>query len=442
MVTTAATIEAYQADFESLDRELEQSQPRWLRSLRRRAFERFRDLGFPTARKGNEPWKYTNVAPIAETRFSFAPSAIEPAPPLPPALPVDESWLTVVLVNGRPLAVADDGAVFRSLACALIEEEATLREHLAAYAAVEDDAFPALNTAFIVDGAYVRIPARHTPAKPLHIVHYSAGRAEPYVCYPRTLIIAGRESRATIVETYAGPPGARYFSDAVTEIVLEEGAQLDHTRLLLESVESFHVGTSRVYQRRDSVYHSTSFEAGGALARHDLKVTLDATGAEAYLNGLYVVSGAQHIDNYINIDHAKPHGTSRLYYKGILDGRSRAVFGGTVFVRPGAVKTDAHQEDKNLLLSKEAEVDSKPSLEIYADDVKCGHGATAGAVAEDALFYIRSRGIDPETANVLLIKGFAAEILDTIKIDSLRGHLEELTLRALPRFGPERRSQR
>jgi Fe-S cluster assembly protein SufD len=441
MVTTTGTIEAYEADFESLDRELRESQPQWLGALRRRAFECFRSLGFPTARKGNEPWKYTNVAPIAETRFSPAPSDIEPVPSLPPAVPLAESWLTLVLINGRPAAAEDDG-VFRSLARALAEEELAVRQHLAAYASVDDNAFAALNTAFIVDGAYLRIAAGSTLARPLHIVHYSSGGTEPYVCYPRTLIVAGRESRATVVETYAGPPGARYFSDPVTEIVLEEGAQLHHTRLLLESVESFHVGITRVYQNRDSIYRATSFEAGGALARHDLKVTLDAAGAEVYLNGLYVVSGAQHIDNYVNIDHAKPHGTSRLYYKGILDDQSRAVFGGTVFVRPGAVKTDAHQEDKNLLLSKDAEVDSKPSLEIYADDVKCGHGATAGAVAEDALFYIRSRGIDPETANVLLIKGFAAEILDTVKIDSLRTHLEELTLRALPRFNPDRRSQR
>ncbi|MEE9127840.1 MAG: SufD family Fe-S cluster assembly protein, partial [Planctomycetota bacterium] len=200
---------------------------------------------------------------------------------------------------------------------------------------------------------------------------------------------------------------------------------------------AFHVATSRVYQGEDSVFSSTVYARGAAIARNDIQVLLDAPGSSCFLNGLYVTTGSQHIDSYINIDHAKPHTTSRLYYRGILDGESRAVFGGTVFVRPGADKADAHQEDKNLILSENAQVASKPSLEIYADDVKCGHGATAGMIAEDAVFYMRSRGLDLETATAFLIRGFARGILDSIRVDQLRSFSERLTSRALrgSRFG-------
>ena len=220
----------------------------------------------------------------------------------------------------------------------------------------------------------------------------------------------------------------------MTEIAVGDGAQIEHYRLLLESRDAFHVGTTWLSQGEDSAFHSTSFARGAALGRNNLQALLDAPGSSCFLHGLYMTSGKQHFDSNINIDHAKPHTTSRLYYKGILDGQSKAVFGGRVLVRPGAAKTDAHQADKNLILSEEAEVDSKPSLEIYADDVKCGHGATAGAVAEDALFYMRSRGLDVQTATTLLIKGFANEIIDTIRVSPLRTYLERLVLEAIPGF--------
>jgi Fe-S cluster assembly protein SufD len=220
---------------------------------------------------------------------------------------------------------------------------------------------------------------------------------------------------------------------AVTEVFLDEGASLEHYRLLLEE-EAYHIGLLRMRQERDSHLRSLFFGRGCRIGRNDVRVELDGPGAEAYLWGLYVTQGQEHLDNYINIDHIKPHCTSRLIYRGILDGASHAIFGGTVYVRPGAVKTDAEQEDKNLLLSREAEVDSKPSLEIYADDVKCGHGAAAGALAQDALFYMRSRGLDEATATLLLIKGFAAAVLDEVRLPRLRTFLERATVAALPRL--------
>ncbi len=249
--------------------------------------------------------------------------------------------------------------------------------------------------------------------------------------------MAGANSELTVIESYVSLTSARYFTDAVTEIVVGDGARVEHYKLLLESEEAFHVASSRVYQGHDSTFSSTLFARGAAIARNDIQVLLDAPGSSCFLNGLYVTTGSQHIDSYINIDHAKPHTTSRLYYRGILDGKSRAVFGGTVFVRPGADKADSHQEDKNLILSEDAEVASKPSLEIYADDVKCGHGATAGMIAEDAIFYMRSRGLDLETATAFLIRGFARGILDSIRVDRLRLFSERLTARALrgSRFG-------
>jgi len=234
-----------------------------------------------------------------------------------------------------------------------------------------------------------------------------------------------------VIETYLTLNGVN-FNNAITEIALEDGAQAEHYRILLDR-GAYHVGVTRVRQARDSRFRSTAFSTGPTLARNDFSVLMDGPGADCRLRGLYVASGRQHIDNYLTIDHAQPHSTSRLYYKGILDERARAVFGGTVFVRPGAIKTDAHQEDKNLLLSAEAEVDSKPSLEIYADDVKCGHGATAGAVAEEALFYMQSRGLDLEAAQEFLVKGFASEILDGV-MEPLREYLQKATTAALPRF--------
>ena len=448
MVQAPAIYDRYLADFEAFERDAGGSE--WLRDLRREAIARFRELGLPTAREGNEPWKYTNVAPIAKTDFAFARDGARPEGfSLPSIAPEDDDWTTLVFVNGSHLSkaprvetprrgVSTTPLLATTIAEALTTDEDTVRRHLAQHAAPDYDGFTALNTAFLRDGAFVRAPREESIAVPVHVV-FAAGNAEqPTVSYPRTLVVAEPLSQLTIIETYAGAPGARYFTNAVTEIVLGEGAHVDHYRLLLESPQAYHVGVTRVYQGRDSVFSSTSFTAGAALGRNDFKVLLDAPGSSCKLYGLYVTGGTQHIDNYIAIDHAKPHATSRLYYKGILDGKSRAVFGGTVYVRPGADKTDAYQEDKNLLLSAEAEVDSKPSLEIYADDVKCGHGATAGAVAEEAIFYMQSRGLDEQTAMRLLIQGFASEILDRVQVGSLRAHLEGLTMGALADVGGDR----
>jgi len=410
----------------------------WLRKLRQDAFDRFQALGFPTARKGNENWKYTDVRPIANEVFEYS----QPQPKrrhaysLNAVLPFDDEFARIAIVDGQFASEHSSGleaAGLRalSLAEALEEEPALVRRHISAYARWEDDAFVALNTAFIHDGVFIRVT--RPLQKPIHIVYATASN-DPLVTYPRTLVLADPMTQLTIVETFISLGAQRHFTDGVTEIVLGDGAIVDHYRLLLENHQAFHVGATNVYQGRDSTFNSLSYSAGGGLARNDVNILLDAPGASTNLRGLYITSGSQHIDNNVEIDHAKPQGTSRLYYKGILDDKSKAVFGGTVFVRKGADKTDAHQQDKNLLLSREAEVDSKPALEIYADDVKAGHGATAGALTDETMFYLQSRGLDEDTAMRFLVRGFAGEILDTITIDALREWLDERTMQALPRF--------
>lgn len=421
--------------FQRLERSLV-GEPSWLGELRRQAIASFERVGLPTARKGNEPWKYTNVAPIARTEFRRDGAATFDPAKLQRAAPWDDSWATVVFVNGRGAALPGPRTPadlrLTDLLSALGSDGSLSAQHLGRYASWEDDGFVALNTAFFGAGAFVQVAPGAQIATPVHLVFATVGDGGPLVSYPRALIVVGENSRLTLIETYVGlTRGSRHLTDAVTEVVLGEGAQVEHYRVLLEGDQAFHVGVTRVHQGRNSEFASMVFQRGAALARNDLRVALAAPGASCSLNGLYVTTRRQHIDNYINIDHAQPHTTSRLYYKGILDGASRAVFGGIVLVRPGAIRADAHQADKNLILSPQAEVDSKPSLEIYADDVKCGHGATAGAVAEDALFYLRSRGLDLHTASALLIRGFAGEVLETVGIVSLRRDLERRTMKAL-----------
>ena len=430
----------YVSDFHALQKSVEGSEPAWLSTVRADAFARFAALGFPTARRGNERWKYTSVAPIAGATFSHAvagaPDSVD-ARVLNGRLPHDDGWVTLAFVDGRyspslsTAAPALEGARISSLADSLASDGDVAKRHLGRYARFEDDGFTALNTAFVNDGAILSVEREACIQRPIHLVYLSTGDGSPAVSYPRNLVVAGRNSESTVVETYLSLSPGRDLTNTVTEIVLDEGARIDHYRLLLDAADAFHVGTTRVHQSKDSSFTSSSISRGAALARHDLLVTLDAPGTSCSLNGLYVTSGKEHIDNFINIDHAKPNTTSRLYYKGILDGSSRAVFGGTVLVRKDAQKADAQQSDKNLLLSDEAEVDSKPSLLIYADDVKCGHGATAGHIDQDTLFYMMSRGLDRKTASALLVRGFAGEIIDQVRLEPLRKFLDETFLGVL-----------
>ncbi len=441
MTQTPTKHDPYLSAFRAFKDEQANSTPAWLDEVREAAISSFAEAGFPTARRGNEQWKYTNVAPIAEASFQHLSNGSHgdvTESDLRGGAPWSPDWTNLVFIDGRyheglsNTHPADNGVQVVSLASGIRSDDGVVQSHLARYATVEQDAFTALNTAFVDDGALVHISDGAALDTPIHLVFASTDRGEPGVSYPRILVVAGRDSRATIVESYVSAGGARYLTNAVAEMRIGEGAQVEHYRILLESEEAFHIGKARVYQSEGSRFSSGTFEKGPALGRYDLYVELDGPESSCVLNGLYLTRGDQHMDNLVNIDHLKPRCTSRLYYKGILDGSSRAVFGGTVWVREDAQKTDAMQSDKNLVLSPDAEVDSKPALFIYADDVKCGHGATAGNVDRDTVFYMRSRGLDLETASGLLIYGFASEVIDTVRVPELRRYLEETFLTSLP----------
>ncbi len=430
---------AFREDFER-----QPDAPEWLRAMREKAMSRFETLGFPTMK--NEDWHFTSVAPIAERTFRAAavrPHSVSPEGSTTGMVASADlrrftfgasKWHTLVFVNGE---FAEDlssyaglGSVVRvnSLARALRSGTGRPERHLGKIAAFEQHSFTALNTAFIRDGAFIEIQADAVIEEPIHLVFVSEGQGES-VSHPRNLIIAARHSRATVIESYVSIRDSVYFTNAVTEISVGEGAHLDHYKIQRESEDAFHVGTTQVRQLRDSQFHSFSFAVGGALARTNIYTSLDGDAATCTLNGLYLADGTQHIDHQTSIEHIAPNCPSREVYKGVLDGRSHGVFNGKVYVHPEAQKTDGKQSNNNLLLSPTARVDTKPQLEIFADDVKCTHGATVGRLDEMAMFYLNSRGIGPETARTLLTYAFAADVLETIELEPLKKQLEEMVLR-------------
>ena len=404
--------------------------PSWLPALRQQAFERFAALGFPTTR--DEDWHFTSVTPIAERTFKV----VKPAPTaltlsdLEPWL-VDESWHRLVFVNGRFEPVLSNFAGLpadvqvSTLSEALREEPAWVQQHLGALAGFDRAAFTAMNTAFMQDGVVVRVPKGEVVEAPLHILHVADAQVNGAAIHPRLLVVAEPLAQVQLVESYVGLGSATYLVNAVAEVSVGNGARVDHYKLQREGSDAFHVGTAQVTQGRDSIYHSFSFASGAALSRTNIYTKLAATGSEARLNGLYVLDGAQHADHQTFVEHLAEACASRELYKGILDGESHGVFNGKVYVDPIAQKTDGKQTNKALLLSEKARVDTKPQLEIFADDVKCTHGATIGRLEELPLFYLKSRGIGADNARALLTYAFAAEVLETIEIDALRVALEK-----------------
>ena len=404
--------------------------PAWLPALRKQAFDRFAALGFPTTR--DEDWHFTSVTPIAERTFKVlkaAPTALTLAD-LAPWL-VDESWHRLVFVNGRLEPSLSNFSELPAevqvspLSEALREEPSWVQQHLGALAGFDRAAFTAMNTAFMQEGVVVRVPKGEVVETPLHILHVTDAQANGGAVHPRLLVVAEPMAQLTLVESFASAGKPSYLTNAVAEISVGDGARVDHYKLQRESTDAYHVGTVQVTQGRDSIYHSFSFAAGAALSRTNIYTKLAGTGSEARLNGLYVLDGAQHADHQTFVEHLAEACASRELYKGILDGESHGVFNGKVYVDPIAQKTDGKQTNKALLLSDKARIDTKPQLEIFADDVKCTHGATIGRLDEIALFYMKSRAIGAENARALLTYAFAAEVLETIEIDSLRTALEQ-----------------
>jgi Fe-S cluster assembly protein SufD len=343
-----------------------------------------------------------------------------------PDLPGLQAPCRVVFVNGfyaPELSAIPAGVTVGNLAEALVRAPEEIEAHLGRHAAFENHFFTALNTAFFHDGAYLRVPAGQVIEEPIHLIHLSLLGDEGALVSARNLIVAGENSQVTIVESYGGLPGAASLTTAVTEIVAEPAAVIDHYKVQQESEASFHLANTQVHQMRGSNFSTHFIGFGGKLVRNEVRVLLDGEGCEATINGLYRAGGTQHVDNLTVIDHARPHCSSHELYKGILDGKAKGVFNGKIFVRQDAQKTDAKQTNKTLLLSDDATINTKPQLEIYADDVKCTHGATVGQLDEEATFYLRTRGIGLAEARDLLTFAFANDVIGRMKVQALRDRL-------------------
>ncbi|HJQ20754.1 MAG TPA: Fe-S cluster assembly protein SufD [Gemmatimonadaceae bacterium] len=425
--------ERYRQQFDAFLHDGARQDPSWVNKLRKHGMESFESLGFPTTK--NEDWHFTSVSAIAEQDFTFvAASTGDVEASDVDAFRFAPDWHTAVFVNGRfaprlsSLHGLDAAVKFYPLADAWTSVPELTKRVGTIVARREKHAFTGLNSAFMPDGAVLHIGRDAAPAMPIHLVFLSDANAAKTVMYPRNLIVAERGSRATVVESYVSLGDAVYFTNAVTEVMVGDGATLEHYKVQRESRRAFHVGTVEAEQARDSHYISFSFAAGAELSRTNIYTNLNGEGCGSTLNGLYMLDGDQHCDHQTRIEHAQPNCFSREVYKGVLDGRSHGVFNGKVYVHPVAQKTDGKQTNNTLLLSKDAQVDTKPQLEIFADDVKCTHGATVGRLDDVALFYMKSRGVNAETARRLLIYAFAAGVLESIAQAEVRQALERVTL--------------
>ena len=429
MAAVVEDLNARLRGFEAL-RERAAGEPEWLRRRREHALERFFALGMPTVK--DEEYKYTNLSAAAQMESGGAP----PTADLGAAAYAGLGGLTLRFEAGRPAAAegaAPGGVTVRSISERLREDPGGLAPLLGNCAAFEDHALAARNTACFEDGAVIEAAPGAVIEEPIHLVFAAASA----VAHPRVLIAAGRNAQVRVIETYLGT--GRYWTNAVTEVYAGENAVVDHYRAQLESVEAFHSGYFQAVQERASRVSTFSLSFGAALARNDIATRLNGEGCECALDGLYAVKGRQHVDHHTAIDHAMPHCNSHQLYKGVLDGSATGVFNGKIFVRRDAQKTDAIQNNKNLLLSDEADINTKPQLEIDANDVRCTHGATIGQLDKAALFYMQSRGVGAERARNLLTYAFAADALERIRIEPLRAHFEKLLLRTFAERAEDRR---
>ena len=433
---TADQKDRYVSTFEGLEKAMNGKPASPIRTLRREAIDRFAQLGFPTRR--NEDWINTSVAPLTKIPFEpvrgddprgVTPRQVEP-------FTFGLACTRLVFVNGYHAPelsshpALPDGVRAGSLAAALESDPELVLAHLARHAPYKAHAFTALNTAFIQDGAFVYLPGGATLETPVHILFISTARAHPTVSHPRTLILAEENTRGTVIESYVGIEGA-YFTNAVTEIAAGENAIVDHYKLELEGPEAFHIATLQTRQGPHSNLSTHAISLGGGLVRSEVNALLAGEGCEATVNGLYHLDGKQHVDNHTLIEHAEPNCTSHELYKGILAGASSGVFRGRIHVHRKAQHTDAYQTNQNLLLSDNASVNSKPQLEIYADEVKCSHGSTTGQMDRDAVFYLQSRGLGLELAHQILIQAFAEDLIDRIRIQPVRQQLIRMVMEKL-----------
>ncbi len=412
-------------------------EPRWLQQLREQSLSRFETLGFPTV--NDEEWKYTNVTQIVQAKL--APIVTANGSNIS-----GESLASFVYDEARDSRLVFVNGIFReelsstsklpdavtAIALDKLADNAAVRDVFAREAESAANGFIALNAASFADGLILTIPRDMSVADPIHLLFIAEGRGDGSAAiFPRIIVKAGENSEATIIESFASSGESGYLTNSVVDFELETGARIRHYRVQRESSSGFHIGTTRAELGSQASYAITSINLGAALSRHDVNVTMNHEGAECAVDGLYMVDGKQHTDTHSVIDHRQPQCTSRQLYKGILDGKSRAVFNGKVFFRHGQKRPEPQQTNKNLLLSNDAQVDTKPQLEIYADDVKCTHGAAIGQLEDEEMFYLESRGINPALAKNMLTYGFAEEVVEKIKVESIKRQLDEAVLNRL-----------
>ncbi|HWD92738.1 MAG TPA: Fe-S cluster assembly protein SufD [Verrucomicrobiae bacterium] len=421
----------YLKNFERFEQQT--NQPAWLFPLRKAGISSFAEQGFPTLK--DEDWRFTNVAPIA--RLPFKPVLQQArdqaaADLLPGAVFANLAGSRLVFVNGHYAADLSSvgalpaGVKVSNLAAALAHDSALVEKHLGRYAQAQGNAFAALNQAFFSDGVFIHVPAGMTVEEPIQLIFISSAKQAGETIQPRNLIIADANSKLTVVESYLSVGNAPYFTNAVTELVAGDNARLEHVKFQDEAADAYHVATIQGEFGRTSHVTVHSFAVGAKLSRNNIRAKLVGEGLECILNGLYLTKDEQLADHHMIVEHAQPHCASHEYFNGILDDKSKGVFHGRILVRQIAQKTDAKQTNKNLLLSDDATADTKPQLEIYADDVKCTHGATIGQLNDESIFYLRSRGIDTETARRMLIHAFAGEIIERIQCEGAREELNKL----------------
>jgi len=425
-----ANIDSWLENFTEFEKKAAGRTLPWLHRLREDAFARFCEVGFPTTK--DEDWRFTNVSGIARTVFHPA-ATTKLAPGDSAAWRIDDVAATLVFINGRFEAELSEtgnlpkGVTVASLRAQIESHPEEVQQHLGRYADTQRDSFVALNTAFLSDGAYVHVARGVVVEQPIYLLYLSTKETAATMTHPRNLIVAEDQSQVAVIEDYASVGGESVvLSNAVTELIAGESTVAQHYLIEREHLKAYNISTLRIQQGRSANVASHSLLLGGGLVRNNVHPVLAGEGGECLINGLYLGTGSQHLDNYMHVEHASPHCGSRQFYNGILDGRSHGVFHGRIVVHKDAQKTDAKQTNRNLLLNDDAQIDTKPQLEIYADDVKCTHGATIGQIEENALFYLRSRGISESEAKKLLLLAFAEECVERMQSAVAREHIERL----------------
>jgi Fe-S cluster assembly protein SufD len=435
VITATQAPEKYLEIFDQFNDRAAAVQPRWLQLLREDAFARFSETGFPTTHE--EDWRFTNVSAVANTPFELAGPDTVSREQLAP-FGSSEFACYLVFVNGlfsqelSNTAMLPKGVTVASLAAQLKNDPASLELHLGRYLNTQRDAFAALNTALIEDGVYVHVPRGFAVETPIYVLYVTVPGSAPTMNHPRNLIVAEENSQVTVVEDYVSLGEGTTFSNAATELIAGDNANVSHYMIVREGDQAYNFSTLRIQQGRHANVATHSLLLSGALVRNNVHPVLAGEGSECLINGLFMANGRQHMDNYMLVEHASPHCVSRQFYNGILNGQSHGVFHGRIIVHKDAQKTDAKQTNRNLLLSDDAQIDTKPQLEIYADDVKCTHGATIGQFDDNALFYLRSRGLAEAAARHVLLLAFANECLDRMGSPQVREHLEKLVVAGLP----------